>query len=122
MELMHFWEPDGAAVVEYSRLEPMREAEGHVHVIFNLSKPLEDQIQTTALMLKELQEDLTGKSVVWRPHEADWPLCLRALDARDARAKLKDIAAAFWPGQHKPPSRAAEKYEQAVKLRDNFPM
>lgn len=88
---------------------------------FDLSKPLPDQILAAEKTLEFWQERRFGKLNPRRPHDANWSLYLRALDAKEERATFAMMASQFWPGQQKTPQSARDTHKAATALRDNFP-
>jgi hypothetical protein len=65
--------------------------EGRVVVVFDLNRPLGEQLRKAKTGLKRAQDDLRGGALDWRRHEDKWSLYLRAIDARDAGETLESI-------------------------------
>jgi hypothetical protein len=98
------------------------EAQGIVHYSFDLSQPLRAQLKKAAAQLEGMQEYRFGKKNSRKPRRDNWPLFLRAIDARDAGAKLVEMRDAFWPGYpDKSEQSARDIHTAACHLRDNFP-
>jgi hypothetical protein len=64
---------------------------GRAVVVFDLNKPLEEQLRKAKTGLKRAQVDLLSSALDWRRHEDKWPLYLRAIDAREAGETLDSI-------------------------------
>jgi hypothetical protein len=122
--LRHFLYHDGAWGVSYYDLDAMKrdEDQGRTLVSFNLHKSLEEQLRFARSYLEDLQDDLKGEAVIRRPRKSNWPLFLRAIDARDVDATFDEMAKAFWPGQEKTPQSARDAYLAACQLREKFPI
>jgi hypothetical protein len=96
---------------------------------FDLSRPIEPQLNLARRELAEWQERFFGRKNSPRPRRDNWPLFLRALDARDCLATYAEIASIFWPDMwkvegsaRKTEQSARDTHAQAVRLRDNFPV
>jgi hypothetical protein len=70
--------------------EVMQDA-GRAVVVFDLNKPLGEQLRKSKIKLKKAQVDRLKITVDWRRHEDKWPLYLRAIDARGAGETLENI-------------------------------
>lgn len=90
----------------------------------NLDRSIDEQLPALRHLFKREQEKRQGKITIKRPRKSNWPLFLRALDARDAGATFAEIADAFWPDfkpDNKPPQKARDIYVAACALRDKPP-
>jgi hypothetical protein len=67
------------------------EATGHVVVVFDLNKPLAEQLSKAERRLKRKQAEMLGTVLDRRHHQKKWPIYLRVIDARDAGEKLRTI-------------------------------
>jgi hypothetical protein len=107
--------------LERRREEYQREA-GLRQVTFDLSRPLAEQLVLAEELLSGWQREYHGRKNARKPHLDNWPLFLRAIDARDAGATYAAMVKAFWPGQDKSPQSARDTHKAACQLRDNFPI
>ena len=89
----------------------------------DVSQPLPPQFAAAKVYLARIQKELYGKQNTPKPRRAQWPLYLRALDAKDAGASYDLMAKTFWPDNYdeKTPQSARDVYEAAVALRNYFP-
>lgn len=102
---------------------------GLVNYRFDLSKPLEPQLCEARKQLAGEQVDFTdGYQLIARPRRSNWPLFLRALDARECGATYAAMAATFWPEEwrgrgssKKTDQSARDVHKHAVQVRDYFP-
>lgn len=106
-------------------LEKMRRERGIVDLRYDISQPLEPQLEKARQQLLILQTD----RVIRKPQSEIWPLYLRVIDARDAAAKFREIAEQFWPSDfetgepgEKTHKSAQELHARACKVRDMFPL
>jgi hypothetical protein len=75
--------------------------------------PIEPQLAQAREVLMVQQ----GKKIVHRTRKKNWPLYLRALDAKKAGASLAKMAKVFWPDDpRKSGPDARDVYEQASAL------
>lgn len=103
----------------------------HLDLRVDLTHPLPPQF----LRLYRLAEDAQAgwkrslrlprrsKWPLRRPHRGKWPLYLRVLDARDARAKLREIGEVVlsYTDYDEAAKRAAETHKAARRLQEDFP-
>ena len=99
---------------------------GIVQYVFDLSRPIGTQIEKVKKDLPQEQEHHFGMENTRSPQKENWPLHLRALDAKDSGASYSEMAEAFWPdlwhvGEKTAPS-ARDTYFAAVRVQDNFPI
>lgn len=122
--------PDAPDTANADRLSKLQEAEGLFHYSFDLSKPLGPQLEHAEAFLRDVQADLSGSVLTRRARTANWPLFLRALDAKDAGATYREMRDVFWPSraersdgkEGKTEQSARDTYKAACELRDNFPI
>jgi hypothetical protein len=88
----------------------------------DLTQPLGEQLKQAESYLAFWQNRRFGKRHSRRPHRANWPLYLRALDAEAAGAGPTEMAATFWPDQQKQRSQSVDTLKLAKAVRDNFPL
>lgn len=93
-----------------------------IRYLFDLKKPIAPQMSKAEKLLKALQENERGGRVTNKPHRDLWPLYLRALDAKNARATLAEMAAGLWPDQVKVAQSARDTLNAAREVRDYFPL
>lgn len=138
--LLHAWEggdavikypadtnemPDDVAISVARSESTMRRVEDANHLVqctFDLSRPLGEQLRRAKELLEDEQQYRLGNRINRKPHKAEWPLYLRALDAADDGASFGQMASAFWPDLDKSRQSARDKYEQAIRVRDLFPI
>ena len=122
--LRHVFYSDRATAVRYGRFDAVEKDQSGSFILmrFNLDRPIEEQLAFAKDYLKQMQEYQKGKAITRRPRQSNWPIFLRALDARDADATLGEMAEVLWPGQTKTAQSARDTYEAACELRDNFPI
>ena len=91
---------------------------------FDLTQALRPQIKKAEVALKTLQKERFGTKNTPKPKRGNWPLYLRALDARDAGATYELMFKTFWPNDfgNKTPTSAYDIYQAAIKLRNIFPL
>jgi hypothetical protein len=65
---------------------------GSAAALFDLSRPVNPQLETAKELLVELQKAQEGKLLQHRKHPKKWFTYLRVLDAKEAGATLSDIA------------------------------
>jgi hypothetical protein len=111
--------PVHGCIIRYDRA---RRGGDRLDYRFDITKPLEPQIKNARDSLLRIQAEIHGKKNTPRPRKLSWPLFLRALDARDCEATYAEMASTFWPGLRKTEQSARDTYEQAARLRDNFPI
>lgn len=108
------------------RSDELLKAEGVIYYSFDLSQPLEPQFQKARDHLASVQQERNGRQNIRRPRRDNWPLYLRALDARDSEATFAEMAEAFWPDDYaygvKTLQSARDTYDAACQVRDNFPL
>jgi len=115
-------ESEGAMAQASERLRKKAEAKraaGLIDYRFNLGLPLEPQIRKARDHLLRVQAGMYGKKTTHRHRRGNWPLFLRALDARDCDATYALMAATFWPRAVKTEQSARDTYKRAIELRDN---
>lgn len=104
----------------------------HLDLRVDLRHPLPPQFRQLRPLAKDAQAGWKrslrlprrSKWPLRRPHRDKWPLYLRVLDARDARAKLREIGevvlgSADYDAAAK---RAAETLKAAHRLQEDFPI
>src|SRR5690606_22818108 len=97
--LRHYHRNRSASLADFYSYDGVEEirAEGRVIITFDLNRPLGKQLADAKSLLEFVQQDRFGKRIQRRRRKELWPLHLRALDAKNADAKLAEIAAVFWP-------------------------
>ena len=90
-----------------------------VAIIFDVDKPLFDQLASAAGVLKAEQKARHGKNLQRKQHRKKWLNYLRVLDAREAKAPLEDIAQILI-GTNRDPQPARDTWKQARALCFNF--
>lgn len=105
------------------------QAAGMVDYQFHLAEPLGPQIKRARIELGRRQAAIFGTKNTSRPRRHNWPMFLRALDARDSSATYAEMAVKFWPNKwrcggdkEKTEQSARDTHIQAIRLRDNFPL
>ena len=90
---------------------------------FDLTQALRPQITKAEVGLKALQKERFGTKNTPKPKRGNWPLYLRALDAKDAGASYDLMARTFWPDDFdkKTAQSARDVYKAAAALRNIFP-
>lgn len=95
---------------------------GLVRYVFDLSKPLNPQLQKAEKFLLAVQEERYGKQNTPKPNRQNWPNYLRVLDAVDAGIPYRQIGAVLWPkSTRRPEEQVRDNLNAARKVRDNFP-
>lgn len=125
---------DRHGAVEYYTLDAvmMDQAAGYLLYRFDRNRPASKQLEDAGAYLREMQKAEHGKKVHWKGESENWPLYLRALDAKDVNASFCEIASVFWPRLCEPrparkdgkalnpADRAKRTHEQACGVRDFF--
>ncbi len=88
----------------------------HAIVVFDLNKPIGEQLRKAKATLKRAQVELLGRAPDWRRHEDKWPLYLRAIDARDAGETLESIGVHVLGRTEDAAQHARNTLEQATEL------
>ncbi len=110
-------------IAEEERKAAAAEEAGLMLYSFDISKPLGPQLDRAEAFLTFWQDRRFGKQNTRRAgRRYNWPRFLRALDAREEGATYSMMKVVFWPGQTKEDTAARDTYEDAVRLRDNFPI
>ena len=91
---------------------------------FDITRALGPQLKEAERQLNAIQKGYSGKINTPQPRRDNWPLYLRALDAKDAGASYDLMCKAFWPDdfEKKTAQSARDTYEAADRLRNNFPI
>jgi hypothetical protein len=95
----------------------------HLFLRINLRRPLEPQFSVLKQLAKTLQrwDWYQGRLNIRRPHRRNWPLYLRALDARDAGASYMTIARELLTHRNQSEQAARDVVKQAEALRNYWP-
>ncbi|GAW36617.1 hypothetical protein RA2_03690 [Roseovarius sp. A-2] len=93
--------------------------EGFERVDFDLSKPLEPQLECAKQLLKEMQRTAHGKAIQKRRHPTKWLTYLRILDGREAGASWAELTGLL-PSRNGTEQAARDAWQQADALRFNF--
>jgi hypothetical protein len=93
--------------------------DGFHRIDFDLSKPIEPQLEAAKLTLRDAQVRHMGKPVQRRRHPAKWLGYLRILDGRAAGASWAQLADAL-PYTRGSEQAARDTWQQADALRFNF--
>ena len=92
---------------------------------FDLKQAIRPQIVRAERFLTKIQREMHGQVNTPKPRRDNWPLFLRALDAKDAGASYALMVQAFWPEKYHHGEKSAQSardiYKAAVRLRENFP-
>lgn len=104
------------SVTQFYSEEP---PEGFRRVDFDLSKPLEPQLECARQLLKAMQIQEHGKAIQKRRHPTKWLTYLRLLDGREAGASWADLTALV-PTRNGTEQAARDAWQQADALRFNF--
>lgn len=114
---------DHGFIVTYDHPELRYCSKALVDYRFSLAEPLRPQIEKAESVLREAQEKHCGTKNTTRPSRELWPLYLRVLDARECGISWKSIGHVFWPGDKgSVKDKARRTHEQAMAVRDNFPI
>jgi len=99
---MRYYDPAKRIPSNFGEMSILREVKWNKHQVtideheyvikFDLNRPLREQIQEAAMVLKRKQIELHGCTLQRRRHKVKWLGYLRALDAREAGASLAEIA------------------------------
>jgi len=118
IKIFHHWRaeeigPEGASetVVVDSNSE--------VAIVFDLSRPISEQIKSARTTLMDKQKLKFGKSLQKRSHQSKWLSYLRILDGREAGASWSQLATIL-PHTAASDQTARDVYDQAHALRFNF--
>jgi hypothetical protein len=90
-----------------------------VAVIFDLTKPLEPQIESARELVRSQQREALGKLTQSRRAPEKWLGYLRALDGRAAEASWRQIAG-LYPNTAQKDQTARDIHRQALALCFNF--
>jgi hypothetical protein len=92
-ELWQYFQHEHPYLLRFASRERFGEIEdtGRAVVVFDLNKPLSEQLRKAERKLRISQVNKFGSVSVRRPHEQRWPVYLRAIDARDAGERLETI-------------------------------
>lgn len=101
------------------RFQEMEDA-GHVSVVFDLNRPLGEQLRKAEGSLKRQQREVLGV-VNRRRHEQKWPLYLRAIDAREAGEMLESIGQNVLGKIDEAAQHARNTLRQAAELSFSWP-
>jgi hypothetical protein len=102
------------------RFEEMQDT-GRAVVVFDLNRPLVEQLRKAKTRLKRTQVELLGSAPDWRRHEDRWPLYLRVIDARDAGETLESIGRNVLGRIDDAAQHARNTIRQASELRFSWP-
>jgi hypothetical protein len=93
VELWQCFQYEHPYFLHFASRERFREMEDtrRTVVVFDLNKPLGEQLRKAELKLKRLQANKLGSVSDRRRHEQKWPVYLRVIDARDAGERLETI-------------------------------
>jgi hypothetical protein len=97
------------------RFQEMKDA-SHAIVVFDLNKPIGEQLRKAKATLKRAQVELLDRAPDWRRHEDKWPLYLRAIDARAAGEALESIGVHVLGRTEDAAQHARNTLEQATEL------
>jgi Family of unknown function (DUF6499) len=95
----------------------------HLFLRINLRRPLDPQFRILKQLAKTAQrwDWNQGRLNIRRPHRRNWPLYLRALDARDAGASYMTIARELPTHRNQSEQAARDVVKQAEALRNYWP-
>ena len=102
--------------------EPLRipvQSESEFAIVFDLSKPLEDQLKNAKKTLDGRQKDLFGKKIQTRKHQSKWLMYLQVLDGREAGETWAELASVL-QNTSRTEQNARDTHEQASYLCFNF--
>lgn len=106
---------DASAVVHTFNSE--QPPDGFERFDFDLSKPIEPQIETARHVLKELQVIEHGKLIQKRRHPKKWLTYLRVLDGREAGASWRELTVLL-PHRNGSEQSARDVWQQATALQE----
>jgi hypothetical protein len=92
---------------------------GQIAVIFDINKPIEDQLQQARKVLEREQIQVHGKKITRRRNPKKWLGYLRTLDAREAGASWAEISL-IHPHTAQTEQTARDIWQAANALRFNF--
>jgi hypothetical protein len=90
-------------------------------VVFDLNRPLGEQLRKAEAKLKIVQVELLGSALDWRRHQNKWPLYLRVIDARDAGETLESIGLQVLGRTEDAAQHARNTLRQAAELSFSWP-
>jgi hypothetical protein len=92
-ELWQYFQNEQPYLLRFASRDRFGEMEdtGRAIVVFDLNKPLSEQLRKAERKLRISQVNKFGSVSVRRPHEQRWPVYLRAIDARNAGETLESI-------------------------------
>jgi hypothetical protein len=102
------------------RFQEMEDA-GLTVVVFDLNKPLGEQLRKAKARLKSAQVEMVGSASDWRRHEDKWPVYLRAIDARNAGETLESIGVHVLGRTEDAAQHARNTLRQATTLSFSWP-
>lgn len=108
---------DGAAV--WREFGSERPPAGFLRFDFDLSKPIDSQLDCAKQALKEFQVLEHGRLIQKRRHPTKWSTYLRILDGRAAGASWSQLTAIL-PSRNGTEQAARDAWQQADALRFNF--
>lgn len=94
--------------------------EHEVAAMFDLTKPLAEQLTAAKNFLERAQTKMQGQKVQKRRHKAKWLTYLRVLDGRECGATWSEIAQILPNNTARTEQNARDTWEQASALRFNF--
>ena len=94
---------------------------GYRVVVFDLNKPLGEQLRKAEVRLKQEQNGALGGVLDRRRHERKWPVYLRAIDARDAGETLESIGLHVLGKIDNAAQNARDTLTQATELSFSWP-
>lgn len=92
----------------------------HLFLRLDLRKPLTPQFNRLQQIARNGQA-AWGRARIKKPHTNNWPLYLRALDARENGASYGQIASVLLTKRSSSPQGARDLVNQATALRDMWP-
>jgi len=92
---------------------------GQMAILFDLERPLPEQIESARKLLRNAQNDFCGKHVQKRPRPDKWLTYLRVLDARESGATWAEAATILATGSKNVQS-ARDTWTQARSCGFNF--
>lgn len=94
--------------------------EHEVAAMFDLTKPLGEQLAAAKDFLERAQIKMQGQRVQKRRHKSKWLIYLRVLDGRECGATWSEIAHILPNSTARTEQNARDTWEQASALRFNF--